>query len=221
MVTGNYKLVYEPENKLKYTAGADPYKYAKKAQMKTTKMSGYSQGGGCVFWHRDTRIDPDSKLIESCESNRFVCTYLHRPLDPDEYGEDMIKMCVYFGAMMYPETNVDSLWRYFEKRGFDGYLKYDVDDKGRFKDRPGIYSMESNKQDMFGLMQKHINDHVLRERHPDLLTQMKDIAAIDDMTNFDLLTAALLALWGSGQRVNDLLDEFDDGIDLGVMTDIF
>lgn len=221
MVTGNYKLVYEPENKLKYTAGADPYKYAKKAQMKTTKMSGYSQGGGCVFWHRDTRIDPDSKLIESWESNRFVCTYLHRPLDPDEYGEDMIKMCVYFGAMMYPETNVDSLWRYFEKRGFDGYLKYDVDDKGRFKDRPGIYSMESNKQDMFGLMQKHIKDHVLRERHPDLLTQMKDIAAIDDMTNFDLLTAALLALWGSGQRVNDLLDELDDGIDLGVMTDIF
>ena len=50
---------------------------------------------------------------------------------------------------------------------------------------------------------------------------MKDIAAIDDMTNFDLLTAALLALWGSGQRVNDLLDEFDDGVDLGVMTDIF
>ena len=222
LVTGNDKLVYEPMLKTRFTAGADPFKYTKKAERKASKLSGLSSGGGCVFWHRDKRLDSDDKPIEMWESNRFVCTYLYRPLDYKEFAEDMLKMCVYYGAMMYPESNVTNLIEHFETRGFDGYLKYDVDNQGRFKKNPGMYSMESSKQDMFGLMQHHIKDHVLRERHPDLLSQMKDIAAIDDMTNYDLLTASLLALWGSGQRVNDLLvDEFNDDLDLGVMSDIF
>ena len=161
--------------------------------------------------------------MEKWESHRFVCTYLHRPTTPEEYGEDMLKMCVYYGAMMYPETNVESLWRYFEQRGFDGYLKYDVDEKtGRFKERPGIYSMITSKQDMFTKMQGHISNHVLRERHPDLLTQMKDIPSIDDITSNDLLTAALLAYYGSDSRVNEVLDDdMNDSIDLGVAIGYF
>lgn len=223
-VKGQYKQIFEPEYKTKFTAGADPFKYVKKNEKQLMKdKSGLSDGGGAVFWHRDKRIDPDTKPMEKWESQRFVCTYLHRPTTPEEYGEDMLKMCVYYGAMMYPESNVESLWRYFEQRGFDGYLKYDVDEKtGRFKDRPGNYSAMASKQEMFLKMQGHISNHVLRERHPDLLTQMKNIPSIDDMTSNDLLTAALLAYYGSDSRVNEVLDDdMNDSIDLGVAIGYF
>lgn len=223
VVTGNMKLVYEPEYKIRYTAGGDPFKYVKKSERKLIEdRSGLSIGGGAVFWHRDKKIDPDTKPIQSWESHRFVCTYLYRPSTPEEYGEDMLKMCVYYGAMMYPETNIETLWRYFEQRHFDGYLKYDVDaTTGKKKERPGTYSMLNSKQDMFAAMQTYISNHILRERHLDLLKQMKDIVSIDDMTSNDLLTAALLAYWGSESRVNELLvDSFSEEIDLQVLKEI-
>lgn len=223
IVTGSYKQVYEPEYKTRFTAGADPFKYVKKSERQLiSDKSGLSIGGGAVFWSRDKRLDPDTKPSEEWESHRFVCTYLYRATTPEEYGEDMLRMCVYYGAMMYPETNVETLWRYFEFRGFDGYLKYDIDPvTGKYKDRPGIYSMLNSKNDMFTAMGSHINNHIERERHPDLLKQMKDIVAIDDMTSYDLLTAALLAYWGSQSRVNELLEEtFSSELDLSNLKNI-
>ena len=220
-VKGTYKQIFEPEFKTRFTAGADPFKHVKKNEKELTRdKSALSDGGGSVFWHRDRRVDPDSKPMEIWESHRFVCTYLHRPLSQEEYGEDMLKMCVYYGAMMYPETNVEFLWKYFEQRGFDGYLKYDIDSvTGKLKNRPGVYSIDTIKEDMFTAMHGYIASHILRQKHPDLLQQMKDISAIDDMTKYDLLTSALLAYWGSESRVNEILhDDENDAVDLGVMS---
>ena len=40
----------------------------------------------------------------------------------EEYGDDMIKMCVYWGCPMFPETNVPFVREHFEKNGYSGML---------------------------------------------------------------------------------------------------
>ena len=135
----------------------------------------------------------------------------------------MLKMCVYYGAMLFPETNVTDLWDYVEQRGFDGYLKYDLDRNGKRNERPGIYSLDTSKQSIFNEFQTYITTHTVRERHDDLLKQAREIKALDDMTKYDLLTAALLAYYGASDRtrINDIIEQEQDSIDLGVMSSYF
>ena len=59
-------------------------------------------------------------------------------------------------------------------------------------------------------MKTHVSKHVLRERHLDLLEQLKNIGSIDEMTSYDLLTAALMALWGARSRYNDVMKRFSN-----------
>ena len=209
-VSGDYKRIYEPDGVYDFIAGSDSIGFLRKSEAKLRNdKSKLSDGGGAVFWVRDKKTDPDNKPIEQWESNRFVCTYLYRPPSDEEYAKDMLRMCVYLGAMMYPETNRTAVWEYFIKWGYDGYLLYDVDSKGKIAERPGAYT-GNNKSDFFSLMKTHVSKHVLRERHLDLLEQLKNIGSIDEMTSYDLLTAALMALWGARSRYNDVMKRFSN-----------
>jgi hypothetical protein len=175
----------------KYTACGDTFKFNK---VQHRRMS---NGGGAVFWHYDQEVDGKT-TIEHWQSNRFVCTYNYRPETVDEYCEDMLMMCVYFGSWMYPEINVPKLWEYFEARGYAGYLKYDVDIKtGKQKVTPGFNSEGGSKQDLFNGLRDYLQRHGKRERHGDLLNECKEIKSIEEMTDYDLLTAAGGALLGA------------------------
>lgn len=136
--------------------------------------------------------------ITRWQSHRFVCTYNFRPETVEEYCEDMLMMCVYYGCWMYPEINVPKVWEYFEARGYGGFLKYDVDIKtGKPKSTPGFNSEGGSKQDLFNGLRDYIQRHGLRERHADLLMECKEIKSIEEMTDYDLLTAAGGALLGA------------------------
>ena len=189
--TGGKKIVYFPEKPGRFTAGADPYKFRK------TQGKRMSNGGGSVFWERDKDIDPDDKPIEEWQSYRNVCTYSARPFDPDDYAEDMLMMCVYFGAMMYPEINISLIWDYFIRRGYDGYLKYNIDAAGNIKKTPGYSMNAKSAQKMMQLHQQYIKRHGLRERHIEYLQECKSIKGVEDITNWDLFAAVGAALMGS------------------------
>lgn len=175
----------------RHTASADTFKFNK---VQHRRMS---NGGGSVFWHYDQELDGKND-IRNWQSHRFVCTYNFRPETVEEYCEDMLMMSVYYNAMMYPEINVAKVWEWFEARGYAGYLKYDIDIRsGKPKMTPGFNSEGPTKQELFNGIRDYIQKHGHRERHPDFLGECKEIKSIEEMTDYDLLTACGGALMGA------------------------
>lgn len=194
---------YFPSKPKRFTGGADPFKFNK------VQHSRMSKGGGAIFWNRDMVKDPDTKDIKEWVSHRFVCTYLNRPATKDEYAEDMLMMCVYYGALMYPEHNVPLIQEHFEKRKYGGFLKYDEDMvTGKVSVNPGFNTQTGSiKQDLFNVKRDYIEKHGMRERHIEVLEQCKDIKGIEDLTDFDLFTACSGALLGSESEYGSHIEE--------------
>lgn len=179
--------VFYPENGDKFVASADAFRLEK------TDGSRMSNGGGAVRWKRDYGVDPDDKDIKNWQSASFVCSYNFRPPTVDEYVDDMLKMCVYYGALMYPEMNVDHVARLFKEWGYEGYLLYDVDPRtGQRKNNPGFHTAGSVgiKQKIFSYLGDDIQLHGHRWEHVELIEECLAIKGVDDMKDFDLFTAA-------------------------------
>lgn len=171
-----------PANHGLFYASADPFRVEK------VKGGNRSDGGGAVFMDRDVLIDSDSKDVSEWITNRFVCTYLNRVATQDEFCEDMLMMCEFYGCKMFPENNIDEVDKYFEKVGKRGYLQY-IYNKGKRADRAGWYASHTNKQEMFSLMIGYIERHGMSEQHREILEDCRDIQGLDDTRNFDRFVA--------------------------------
>lgn len=183
-----------PANTHKFVAGADPYKFDK------TKKVDNSDGGGAVFYKFDYSVDR-GKLTSEWESNRFVVTYRFRPPTREEYGEDMLMMCIYYGCEINAERNAWDMSQYFNRRGYGGYLYYRYDPKKRqYEDEAGTNALAKVNQDIFFRTQTYIDKHGMRERHVRLLQEWKDLE--DDLGDYDLAAAAGHALCAAGDSDN-------------------
>lgn len=189
---GVAKLSYFPIDGNKMLASADPFQFLDPNLIKYKQNNDtMSEGGGAVFWQRDTNVDPDDKPIDTWDSNRFVCTYLHRTALDDYYAEEMLMMCIYYGAYMFPERNVKLILKHFVRRGFGGYLMNKINQlTGKIDPIPGFHSLTESKDDLFKATRNHIRLHGKREVHLKLLNQWRKIKNIKEMTSYDLLTAA-------------------------------
>lgn len=189
-----------PANTNFFVAGGDPYRF------KITLGGKKSDGAGVVFMKENIALDPPGQDKSKMKTHRFCCTYSFRPRDKEEYGEDMIKMCVYYGCEMFPEINVDFLWEYFDARGYGGYLFYRTDPKTGMSIRtPGQTTTEKWKEAIFTEYHTYIEQHGMREQHDELLQQCMDIE--NDMTDFDLFVAGGYALLGAKKQTVVLYDE--------------
>lgn len=197
-----------------FTAGADPFDLSKGRDKKIGeslgKKSSLSDGGIAVLWNYDESLDGEKEKY-NWESYRFVLTYRYRQPNTDAFNEDALKACIFFGASMYPETNVINTYEYFMRSGFGGYLLYDIDKySGRLKDKPGLDSLERSKQDIFALWRDYVDYRIHKEQHPDLLHELKDIQGIEYMRYFDLIAAGGMALMGAKSVYSDLVKRVED-----------
>lgn len=183
--------IRRPGNTRKFVAGGDTFKYRETVGKKR------SNGGGAVYWKLDFTIDGVNTAVDKLRSARFICTYNYRPAKPEDFAEDMLKMCVYYGCEIFPELNVTTIWDWFITRGYAGYLFFRVDAKNHVSIQPGAQMSEKLKEEIFQAMASHIKDNGKRECHPELLQECKDIAGPEYMTDFDLFTAAGCALIGA------------------------
>lgn len=216
-LTGKSKQMYAPLKRDRFTLGVDPIKEIGRGKSRN-KLSNF---GGAIFMHHDSRIDysgiPDEKRI----TNRFVATYCYRPDVTEEAYKDMIAAAIYYGAMIYPEVNVSGFWEYIEEKGLGGYLKYDYDIvHNKIKDKPGVYTSPQTKQDMYNAFRDYIAVNVEREVHDDLLRQARDIRNLDQLTDFDLLMASMIAYRGATSKINDILIE-EVEMDISKLRGIF
>lgn len=202
---GETKNVYRPMYPWRYTSSADPFKFRK---TETLRMS---NGSGAVFMNRDRGIDPDDKPVHEWSTYKFVCTYSNRVADPDDYAEDMLMMSVYYGAMMFPEINIDLIWKHFELRGYDGYLKYEYDQTtGQFKKTPGYNLLGASTQRLMQAHQQYIEKFISLQNHIEILAEQKKLKGPEDITNRDLFAAAGGCLMGAEFEYKDFFSD-DDG----------
>jgi hypothetical protein len=202
-----------------FTAGADPFNTGGKTDRKISdalgKKSRLSDGGLTVLWNYDDSVDAGKNKYD-WESYKFALTYRNRSSNTDYFNEDVLKACIWYGALLYPETNTMNTYEYFVKKGFGGYLIYDTDKyTGRLKDKPGMDSLERSKQDVFALWRDYIDYRCHKEEHEFLLRELKDIQGIEFMRHFDLIAAGGMALMGAKSIYADVIKRMDkDDYDL-------
>lgn len=210
---GSNKFFYKdglryPSNKKWFVAGADPFKFDK-IGLNTRKGS---NGALAIFMKHDKRKDNPEHDISTWTTHRFICTYSFRPPTTEEYAEDLIKACFYFGCELYPENNVPELYKYFIRRGYAGYLMYKFDEKKqRVEDKPGDYTTETEVQDILMLTQEYVQNHGNRECHIELLEEWKEVQG--SLREYDLTVAAGKALVAS-QSFNFDIEDQDTAFDL-------
>jgi hypothetical protein len=172
-------------------AGADDF------SAKKTEGSRMSDGGGAVFMYK-TSDDDQQKDIATWEGHRFICLYKHRPGTTEEWGEDMLMMCQYYGVLFFPENNLYVAAKHFEDRGYGGYLKYEVDSKTkRFKKNCGWANTGDNPQRLWRKLRDYFTLHAGREMHLSLLKDALDIPGIEKLTDYDRFVAAGSCLMGA------------------------
>jgi len=194
---GRIVPAYKPLYPSRFTAGADPFDYSTRTEQQLREdKTRLSYGSGAVFWEFDSRVDSSDNMAE-WESYRFVCTYRHRAPSEAEYCEDMLMMCVYYGAMLVVENNKRNVIRHFIDRGYGGYLKYMQEPDGTFKREPGVWMGGPTKDEMLNLVRDYINDRGHKECHAPFLEDCKHIKGKEDLKNRDQLTSCGVALLGS------------------------
>jgi hypothetical protein len=188
---------WKPGNTHWGVAGADPFKFNK------TEGNRKSNGGGAVV--RKGKIKDGDFAMK----RKFVCTYSNRTYDKIEYAEDMLMMCVYYSVAMFPEINVDLIWDYFEQRDYSGFLLYRVDPKSFAANKtPGANTTEKLKQEIFTEFMNFIEYEADEETHIELLEECRDIGGPEEMTDYDLFTAAGFALLGTAP-IYDEVEEIE------------
>jgi hypothetical protein len=196
----------------RFTCGADPIGFDNKTNSKLRDGgSRQSNGGIAVLWEYDPSREDSADMAE-WETRCFVATYSYRPDSTLEYLEDVLKCCIYYGAMLYAERNKDNLWQYFIEKGYGGYLKYDIDIKtGKRADKPGFYTGPENKNDLFGELKDFINYRIHKEMFLSFLSELKEIKGPEQMTLYDRLTAHGAALLGSRSQYGKVAERESKG----------
>ncbi len=199
-----------------YTCGADPFEFNNKtqAQLRASK-SRMSDGGIAILEHR-TEADVNNDMKE-WEGHSFVAMYLNRDKNTHTYNEEVLKACIFYGAMLYPENNKTNTWEYFMIHNHGGYLKYDVDPlTGKFKTKPGYYASVPKKDEGFGLLRDYIDYRAHKEVFDFFFEDCKNIRGPEEMTNYDLLAAVIAALLGSKSSYAKVMEELNTGtLDIG------
>jgi hypothetical protein len=195
--TGTNERVWEPMNKTRLITGVDPFRYDNKrdVQLREGRVR-QSDGGIGTLWNFDPSVD-SSENPRDWESKRFVLYYRYRS-QQDEFNEDVLMACIFLGSMCYPEQNVDTTWKHFIKRGYGGYLSYDVDIKtGRPANKPGRYLTKESVTELFAETAEYVDKRIHKEIFLDYMGELKSIRGPEDLTNHDGLSACGLALIGS------------------------
>lgn len=172
-----------------FTSASDPFR------MNETEGKRKSNGGGITFQNRDFNIDPESRNISEWETNKFVCTYDHRPPTTEEYSLDMLAMCIYYGSMINVETNCGTTITDFQKWNFRGYLLH-IMENGVVRKTPGTHAGDKSQEKGMLLLANYIDLHCHRENHIELLGDLLSIPSIKKLTDYDLVATAGLCLYG-------------------------
>ena len=211
-------LHYAPMNGQNFIACGDTFSFdTESAARMRENRSRQSDGGLSVFWSHDSSVDPGEEISE-WDSHRFVLSYRYRPNSLEDYQEDVLMACVFWGAFLFPESNRENLIQYFYQKGYAGYLLYDIDSiTGRRKAKPGFFSLEASKNKMFSAVKDYIRYRGHKEYFASFLEECLNIGGPDKLKFYDRFTAHGGALLGLNALKIQAPPE-NQGVDLGKLS---
>lgn len=109
-------------------------------------------------------------------TNRYCCTYLYRHKNPEDFYEDCILTCLYYGTEMLPEKQkAAGLLKYFERRKYGMYKMDGVtlsqNTKGKTEEE-GVTATVKTINEYFGLLMTLSVKWANTIDHPDILAQL-------------------------------------------------
>jgi hypothetical protein len=208
---------WRPINGARFTCGVDPFRNLRANEAKlgnklgtTLSSSRQSDGGIGILWEYDESLDK-GKPKNDWDSFKCVLSYRYRPSTQEEFFEDAIMAIQYFGAMCYPEQNVEAFMAYVYKRGYGGYFLFDIGLDGKQKPLPGRYTGTEVQQEIVREYKSYIEFRGHVENHDDLLGEIKGFRGLEDFTTKDLKTAFGFALLGSKSRYREIMQNQNSG----------
>jgi len=181
---------------------------------KKVPPNGHIGCGGVDSYDLDATVDNRSskgachlynKFNMSGASNMFVAEYASRPPMAKIFYEDVLMAAVFFGYPLLIENNKYGIVRYFESRGYDGYVMERPDHLRSYGNTVKTKGIPSNSQDVIQAHASAIEDYV--HNHVGLDEQgnpgkmyfnrtLEDWIGfkIDKRTKFDLSISSGLAL---------------------------
>jgi len=215
---GKWTPSWKPINGVRFTCGVDPFRNLKTTEAKASiklganlSSSRQSDGGIAILWEYDESLDKDKTKMD-WSSYKCVLSYRYRPATPEDFYEDAIMACQYFGAMCYPEQNVEAFLAYVYKRGYGGYFLYDIGLDGKQKPLPGRYTGTEVQQEIVREYKSYIEFRGHVENHDDLLNEIKTFRGLEDFTLKDLKTAFGFALLGSKSRYREFMSNVSSDV---------
>jgi len=177
---------YWPVNNMKYVGSPDTFGINK-------TVSGKGSNGGLVIRYRyDPLVDSKDKDLSLYESKRPILTYRYRPDTVEEYCEDMLKAHVWMSCSCYPERNKTNVIDHFRKRGYEGFLLYNIDrNTGKRKSEPGWWNKDEIVETAIRMLADEIVNNVDRNYHVDLLQEYLEFGGRDYLTFCDLIASEL------------------------------
>ena len=186
------ELQWSPMNGSSFILSADPFGFDTQAVAKMREgRSRQSDGGIAVFQDYEPSQEESPDISEWKNSYRFVLSYRYRPNSSNDFNEDVLCACIYFGAWLYAESNkADSLFEYFLREGYGGYFLYGLDSlTGKRKAKPGFFSLEQSKNELFAVTKDYVRYCGHREMFLSYLMELRDTRGTEDMRNRDRMTA--------------------------------
>ena len=120
-LTQNFKGLEKPSNCFWLSGGVDPYDHK--------YTTGNKKSNGAFYVYKKMNFE-DSEFSKS-----FVCQYVDRPANPEDFWDDILKACVFYGCEVLAETNKIGLVNHFRMKGKSHYLM----------DRPAITHVKFSK----------------------------------------------------------------------------
>jgi hypothetical protein len=109
---GSIDRRFKADNNDLFAIGTDP------VSMGAEALSGRSSAAIAVYmkdspWKKEEYARGDGHLY----FDNFIADYLHDPDDPEEYYDDCLKACIFFGSEVLIEKNKFDIYQYFKRKG--------------------------------------------------------------------------------------------------------
>lgn len=187
-----------PSNTAKFQASADPFKLNTDRVINKDKMS----LGAChVYALYDPMLEAMDAFAGKNITDNFVLEYFHRPPTPDEFAEDVLKICIFYGCKCFPEFNVDVVDKFFREHGFEEYLqfkrKFAMSGTGLTLKEDRTQSGSNTTEQFKPVLIRHGINYITKRGmacpFPRTLEQFRDLE-YSNFNDFDLVVSAMYGL---------------------------
>lgn len=166
-------------------------------------------------------------MVEGCPSHSFFLIYKERPDERDDFYDDVIKCCQYFGMFALIENNKERLLEYMLEKGYTGWSlrrndKKWKDLKDHERDLGGIPSSTQVISDQASLLKSYILNNVGQNLETDCKVWFKELIEewkkfnLQKRKKFDLGVASGMAIMGAQYKVKKRsslnIGSSDDGL---------